>query len=187
MHGKLLTSEADLQAVSDTFYGLTGVAMPLEYLRRGTVEGWYVGDQLAAAFACVVEPPFRVLFILLEDPLDNHLLTCLQRGKVCELNGLYIRPEFKATLSVIAFAKAIFRTFVDSGNECALFGYDKERDNLSALYQRPLLNPVKLLDGRVTLPSGLISANNVFLGYLRADHIVRSFRLRRHGDEPVVA
>jgi hypothetical protein len=178
MSGRRLTTEADLQAVSDTFFSLTHVSMPLEYLRRGTVEGWYIGNELAAAFACITEPPYRVLSVLPEDQLDAHLLASLRRGLVCELNGAYIRPEFKQVLNVIAFVKTIFRTFVATGKECALFGYNKERDSLSALYQRPLLNPVKLLDGQVVLPNGLVSVSNVFLGYFRADHIAKAFRFR---------
>jgi hypothetical protein len=179
MSGKLLTRDEDLRLVSESFFALTHVALPLEYLKRGTVQGWSVGGRLAAAFACITRPPYRVLSLLRADQLDDHLTECLQQGQVCELNGLFIRPEFKAGLDLVAFVKAVLRSFLDTGTSCALFGYNTERDNLAALYQRPFLSPVPLWDGPIVLPDGFVSVSNAFIGYLRADHIARSLRVRR--------
>jgi hypothetical protein len=166
------------------FRALTGCAMPLEYLRGGIVKGWTVGGELAAGFACITEPPFRVLSVLRADQLDDDLKQALRRGQVCELHGLFIRPELKSGLDVFTFAKAVLLTFLDTGKRCALFGYDKARANLTALYQRPLLSPVTLLEGPLVPADGSAAADNVFLGYLRADHIARSLRRRpRDGAE----
>lgn len=178
MNGRTLTADEDLERASEAFGALTGCAMPLEYLRRGIVHGWYVGGELAAGFACITEPPFRVLSVLREDQLDGYLKQCLRRGQVCELHGLFIRPELKSGLDVFTFAKAVLLAFLETGMDCALFGYDKAHQNLTALYQRPLLSPVKLLEGPVVPPDGSAAADDVFLGYLRADHIARSLRRR---------
>src|SRR5262245_15357603 len=176
MNGRTLTRDEDLAHISELFRALTHCAMPLEYLKRGIVKGWFVGGELAAGFACITEPPFRVLSVLRDDQLDDFLKGSLRRGQVCELHGLFIRPELKSGLDVFTFAKAVLLTFLETRRECALFGYDKEHNNLTELYQRPLLNPVRLLEGAVIPPDGSAAADDVFLGYLRADHIVRSLR-----------
>ncbi len=177
MNGSLLTSDADLQSVSNIFFDLTHVSMPLEYLRRGTVMAWLFDGRIAAAFACITKPPYRVLSVLREDQLDPYLKSCIEGGLVCELNGLFVLPEFKNAVRAGNVIKVALRSFVDSGRKCALFGYNREREGLSILYQRALLSPTTLLDGEVVLPSGLTSVSRVFLGYLRADHIRKAFRL----------
>jgi hypothetical protein len=180
MNGKLLTRDEDLQKASDAFLALTHVALPLEYLKRGVVVGWFTNDQLAASFACITKPPFRVLSVLRENQLDDYVRECFAQGVVCEFNGVFVRPEFKNMVSASGVLKSAIQFFAESGMKCALFGYSNERENLSALYQRPRLSPVKLLDGEVVLPSGLLSVNNVFLGYLRSDHVAKSFAVARN-------
>jgi hypothetical protein len=177
MDNRALTCDDDLRPFAQAFFDLTGVALPPEYLGRGVVRGWYSGGELAAGFACVTRPPFRVLSLLPDGRLDDVARECIDAGTACELNGLFIRPEFRRALDIVAFVKAIMQTFVGTGKAIALFGYNSERANLAPLYQRPLLSPVRLFEGRVIVPSGLVSASNVYMGYLRAEHIARVFRI----------
>jgi hypothetical protein len=170
----MVANDDHLQLVSQVFSDLTQLDMPLDYLRRGTVSSWYIDGQLAAAFAFITEPPFMVSSMLREDQLDDHLRECLAQGLVGEFNGLFVHPEARARVNGWAVMKTALRFFVKSDTKCALFGYDKERPGLSALYQRPLLSPVKLLEGALVLPEAYM--HNMFLGYLRADHIAKALR-----------
>src|SRR4051812_816397 len=105
----------DLRHYSETFRDLTRVTLPPEYLGRGVVRGWYDGGRLAAGFACVTRPPYRVVDQLPAGCLDAEAGAAFAEGAACEFNGLFIRPECRSSLDIVAFVKAIFRTFLDTG------------------------------------------------------------------------
>lgn len=131
---------------------------------------------MAAAFACITEPPFRILTALPEEQWDEYLRESVTGALVCELNALFIRPEYKRDFDVIMFARDVFQTFVGTGKRCALFGYSTERTDLEALYKRPFLAPVQLHEGIVRLPTGFVTSASAYFGYFRADHISKIFR-----------
>lgn len=172
-----ISAVEQLHVLSQHFCTLTNVDLPVDYLRRGVARAWMseTGD-MAAAFACVTEPPFRILTALPDEQWDEYLRESVAAGLVCELNAVFVRPEYRGEVDVVMFARDVFRTFVDTGKRCGLFGYSTQRTDLEALYKRPFLNPVPLHEGTVRLPTGFVTSASAFFGYFRADHIANTFR-----------
>lgn len=177
MNATIITAAEQLQALAQHFRELSNVDLPVDYLRRGIAKAFTSEDgQMAAAFACIMEPPFRILTALPEEQLDAYLRESVTAALVCELNAVFIRPEYERDVDVVMFARDVFQTFVGTGKRCALFGYSTERSDLEALYKRPFLAPVQLHEGIVRLPTGFVTSASAYFGYFRADHITKSFR-----------
>lgn len=177
---KKLTSPKSLAVFAETVFETMHVKLPLEYLGRGDVYAWIEDDGvIIAGFTLILIPPFRVLTVIPEQNYDNWFREQLVNGLVGELNGVFVTDRAKSVISGgMVIREAIFR-FLDTGKTCALFGYNKDRKNLGRLWNRPIMNPVCLLDGAVTPPAGYTTSCNVYMGYFRSDHIRRAFRVEK--------
>lgn len=177
MNANVITSTEQLQVLSRHFRELSNVDLPVDYLRRGVAKACTSDDgEMVAGFACITEPPFRILTALPDDQWDGYLRESVAEARVCELNAVFIRPEYERDVDVVTFARDVFRTFIGTEKRCALFGYSTQRADLEALYKRPFLAPVRLHEGIVRLPTGFVTSASAYFGYFRADHISKTFR-----------
>jgi hypothetical protein len=112
---------------------------------------------------------------------DDYSRDQLAKGFVGEINGVFITDKAKGVISGGKVIRETVRHIVNSGKTCVLFGYNKDRSNLGRLWNRPMMNPVCLLDGAITPPAGYATSCNVYMGYFRSDHFRRAFRLE--GDD----
>jgi hypothetical protein len=182
---KRLTTPRCHALFSEKVFETMHVQLSLEYLGRGDVYAWVDdGGSIIAGFALILTPPFRVLTVVPEQHYDDWFRDQLIKGLVGEINGVFITDKAKGVISGGNVIREGVRGIVNSGKTCALFGYNKDRKSLARLWNRPLLNPVCLLDGVVTPPAGYTTSCNVYMGYFRSDHFKRAFKL---DDEQVEA
>ncbi len=144
-----LTGEPELRAYAAAYASASGYQVPLEYLRRSVVFGFYRGGGLSGGVVMCARPPLRSLERI-PLPYREAVAAQVDLGDTAELTCVWLDPALRRGARSALFWFGLFLETGRRGVGSVLFG--TENDRLYRLYQcgqpRLLYHGSVLIDGR---------------------------------------